>query len=233
MRPIPIVPRGSPLCSASSSSSAILRSPSSRAGWPAGSGSIRRWIRLRTWSAKWGVEAPARARMSSALTSWPRARAARGSRPRSSLASDLGQLGEAVDFGLLFHLDGLLVSDHPNVVVEGARRVGRVARLDVEQVPAQRRRKRIGVVGEQQRPPGPGGRERRRGRGVERLVAAGDDEAVAGVVDVPAEAAVAGSGRGRSRSRPGPRRRRGAPGARSSAILRSTSEEIAEEGPST
>src|SRR4249919_2125955 len=47
-RAIPIVPRVSPLCSASSSSSAILRSPSRRAGSSAASGSIRRRIRLRT-----------------------------------------------------------------------------------------------------------------------------------------------------------------------------------------
>ena len=84
------------------------------------------------------------------------------------LAPDLRQLGELVDLRLLSHLDRLLVSDHPDVVVEGAGRVVRVARLDVEQVPAQRRRKRTGVVGEQQRPPGAGGRERRRGGGVER-----------------------------------------------------------------
>ena len=62
---------------------AILLSPSTRAGWPAGSGSIRRRMRLRTCSAKWGVEAPARARMSSAVTSAARRRAGRGSRPRS------------------------------------------------------------------------------------------------------------------------------------------------------
>ena len=36
-----------------------------------GSGSISRWIRLRTWRAKWGVEGPARARMSSAVSSVP------------------------------------------------------------------------------------------------------------------------------------------------------------------
>ena len=60
--------------------------------------------------------------------------AARGSPSRSSFASDLRKLGEAVDFGLLAHFDRLLVSDHPDVVVEGARRVFRVARLDVEQV---------------------------------------------------------------------------------------------------
>ena len=66
---MPSVPRGSPLCSASSSSLAIVLSPSTRAGWSAGSGSISRRTRLRTWSAKWGVEAPARARMSSAVIS--------------------------------------------------------------------------------------------------------------------------------------------------------------------
>ena len=153
-------------------------------------------MRLRTWSAKWGVEAPARARMSSAVISWPASEQLRALRLAHGSSPDLGQRRQIVYFGLLVHVDCPFVSDHPHVVVEGAGRIGGVARLDVEQVPAQRRRQRSGAVGEQQRTPGARGRERRGGRGVERRVAAGDDEAVAGVVDVPAEAAFGVAGEG-------------------------------------
>src|SRR5207253_2008009 len=52
------------------------------------------------------------------------------------------------------------------------------------------------VVGEEQRAPGPGGRERCCRGGVGGGVAAGEDEAVTRVVDVPAEAAVAVAGEG-------------------------------------
>src|SRR5262245_19991536 len=48
----PVPPRGSPLCSARSSSRAIWVSPSRRTGSPSGSPSISRLIRFRTWSAK-------------------------------------------------------------------------------------------------------------------------------------------------------------------------------------
>ena len=64
-------------------------------------------------------------------------------------------------------------------------------------------------------------------------VAAGEDEAVAGVVDVPAEAAVAVAGEG---DRVGDRVLAGdalAPASEILAISRTTPEEIAEEGPST
>ena len=130
----PSSPRGSPLCSASSSSSAILRSPSIRAGWSAGSGSIRRRIRLRTWSAKWGVEAPARARMSSTLTSLRAAEQLGVLGLAHPFASDLASSASSFDFRLLIHVDRLLVTDHPDVVVEGAGRIGGVAGLDVEKV---------------------------------------------------------------------------------------------------
>src|SRR5690348_450571 len=67
---IPRPSRGSPLCWASSSRRAICRSPSTRAGCPAGRGSIRRRMRLRICSEKCGVTGPARARMSSAVISF-------------------------------------------------------------------------------------------------------------------------------------------------------------------
>ena len=147
-------------------------------------------------------------------------------------AADLGQLGQLVDFRLLVHVDRLLVADHPHVVVEGAGRVGGVAGLHVEEVVTQLGREGSGAVGEQQRPPGAGGRERRRGGGVERRVVAGEDEAVAGVVDVPAEAAVVVAGEG---DRVGDRVLAG-DALDLVADLgdpRTTFEEIAEEGPST
>ena len=93
--------------------------------------------------------------------------------------------------GLRRERDRALVPDDPAVIVDAADRVARVARLDVEQVLAQRARQRAGVVEQQQRAVGAAGRQRRRRGGVERALGVGEDEPVAGVDDPPAEAPVA------------------------------------------
>ena len=66
---------------------AISRSPSTRAGWSGGRPAIRFRIRLRSWSAKWGVEAPISWRTSSTVGS----RSARSARSNSLMPR--GHLG--------------------------------------------------------------------------------------------------------------------------------------------
>src|SRR5215218_4203911 len=195
------IPRGSPLTSASRSSRAICRSPSSRTGSSPASGAISRRIRLRTWSAKWGVTGPASARMSSTLTwcegairsgrsaslircsgggsiSWVRLPLG-GARLRAGGRLDLGQLERVVDLRLEADAEIAAVPDQPRVVVEGASRVVEVPGLDVEQEAPQLGGNRVGVLGQQQRTPLTARGERRRGGGVERLVRVRDHQAMA------------------------------------------------------
>ena len=88
------------------------------------------------------------------------------------------------------HRDRLGVADHPDVVVDGARGVVLVARLEVQQVAAQRRRELGRVVGDEQRPPRAAGRQRGGRAGVRGTLGVREHEPVPGVVDVPAEVAV-------------------------------------------
>src|ERR1700744_5746102 len=132
------VPRTSPV-KPSRSRRAISVSPRTRAGSPAGSGAISVRMRLRSCSAKCGVELPISWRTSSTVT---------GRCRRSGCsASAMVLLRSGVD-GLDLHQriyprlhrsgDGGLVADDPRVVVDAAHGVIGVAGLDVEQVVLQR-----------------------------------------------------------------------------------------------
>src|SRR3954470_7642779 len=56
-------------------------------------------------------------------------------------------LGQIVDLRLEAHRDPRLVADDPDVVVDGSGRVRHVAGLDVEQIPPERVRHLVRVVG--------------------------------------------------------------------------------------
>ena len=84
--------RGPRRCSRGATSRAISRSPSVRAGWSAGRPSISFAIRLRSCSAKCGVEAPMSWRTSSTVTSWPGALRAGCSNFAHGLSSRTGEI---------------------------------------------------------------------------------------------------------------------------------------------
>ena len=123
-------------------------------------------------------------------------RAARGSRTRSCSPPDLRQFRQVVDFGLLLHADCPWSPIDPDVVVEGPGRVGGVTGLDVEEVSAQFGGQRIGAVGEQQRPPGAGRRERGRAAASSGASVRARTKPWPGSLIRPAELAVAVAGEG-------------------------------------
>ena len=104
---------------------AISCSPSRRAGSAGGSGAISLRIRLRSWSAKCGVEAPMSWRTSSTVT-WCSGRRRSGCSasamprifdPAPGYRLDLEQ---GVDARLDVDRDRVLVAHHPAVVVDAA-----------------------------------------------------------------------------------------------------------------
>ena len=198
---------------ASSSSRAISRSPSTRAGWSGGRPATRFWIRLRIWSAKWGVEAPISWRTSSTVGSRT-ARSGRSyslTRRRGYPASGRGrldrdQLGDPVEPRLGAERD--------------RRRRRRGSRRGCRRPGRGRPRSRAGRSGSSSRARGgrsaawsvsssgantPRRGERRRGGGVERPRGAGHREVVARDLHAPAEVALAVAGeRDRVLDRRGP-----------------------------
>ena len=106
-------------------------------------------IRLRSCSAKCGVEAPISWRTSSTVT-WCAGAGARAARlrPWESVASGVDglDLEQRVDPRLHVGGDGRLVAHQPAVIVDAAHRVLVVAGLDVEQVVLQRLRERRASV---------------------------------------------------------------------------------------
>ena len=127
-----------------------------RAGRPA----ISRAIRLRSCSAKCGVDAPHSSRTSSTLTCGAPLRLGFSA---SLMASWLGpgNLEQAVDRGLCRDAHRLRVADDPSVIVNAAHRVTGVARLHIEQIVRDRPRQRPTGRGQQQRPVRPARGQRR------------------------------------------------------------------------
>src|SRR5215207_8325756 len=107
------------------------------------------WMRLRSCSAKCGVDAPISWRTSSTVGS-RRLRSGRSysltelSLPRVRLHRD--QLGQLVDLRLLRHRDRLVVADDPGAVVDRLARVVLVPRLHAQQVLLELRRELGGIV---------------------------------------------------------------------------------------
>src|SRR5436190_15794584 len=136
-------------------------------------------------------------RTSSSVTSWSARRRMGCSasdmwwlRRRSLAPGHPADLEELVDPALDPRRDRRVVPDDPAVIVDATHRVPAVPGLDVEQVVVDRRVELVGAREDDQGPVRPARRERRGGRGVERAVGAGEDDAVARVDDAPAERAV-------------------------------------------
>src|SRR3954454_14380441 len=164
---------GWPRCSPSNaifSRRAISRSPSTRAGSSGGSVLIKWRIRLRSCSAKCGVDAPISWRTSSTVGS----RTARSGRSYSLIGFRSlwrvrlyrNELGELVDLRLLVHRQGLVVAQDPGAVVDRLARILLVARLHAEEVLLELRRELLRVVAQEQRGEHPASGERGGRRGI-------------------------------------------------------------------
>src|SRR4029079_6991472 len=133
---------------------AISTSPSRRAGSSSGRPAIRVRMRLRSWRAKCGVEAPISCR-TSATDTWycGRRRSGCSAWAMGSVASGVDglDLEEGVDARLHVRGDGRLVAHQPAVIVDPAYQVLVVAALDVEQVVLQRLGEGLRLGDEQQR----------------------------------------------------------------------------------
>ena len=182
-------------------------------------------MRSRSCSAKCGVEAPISWRTSSTVTSWP-------GRRRSGCSAWLIWVRRSVWIGAISSRLSMRdctgseiadsVADQPAAIVDAADRVARVARLDVEQVAADRQRQRVrgrrsAAAGRTCRSPTAARRPPRRACGC----AFGEHEPVARVVDAPAVEPVA-QARERDRRAHRVRRRRCASPARCLCSARST-----------
>ncbi len=185
-------------------------------------------IRFRSCRAKWGVEAPISWRTSSSRhlaliaetvqAAWVLGLAhlapAVGYSGLSTDASDgsallaWADLQQRVEFRLGDQGDRRFVADQPAVIVDTADRLEfgrrRVGRLDVPQVGRQPGRDSASGGQQQQRAVVGAGRQERRRGGVQRTGGIGEDEAVAGFFDAPAEGPVGVTGDRRSSSAPGP-----------------------------